>query len=132
MERRRRGVLAAVGAVLALTVGATPAGAATDSATGGGVVAQATPDPVVIVNGTLSPQFVTEPLAVRLRADGYTVQGFATVGGLVYALFDRVPKSGESLVHSGFRIIVERVHRRRIERVYFERLAPVTAPEDEE
>lgn len=76
MERRRRGVLAAVGAVLALTVGATPAGAATDSATGGGVVAQATPDPVVIVNGTLSPQFVTEPLAVRLRADGYTVRTF--------------------------------------------------------
>jgi len=49
----------------------------------------------------------------------------------VYALFNRVPKSGESLMHAGFRIVVERVHRRRIERVYFERLEPVTAPEPE-
>ena len=71
-----------------------------------------------------------DELSERLNAD-FGIEDVSTVGGLVYALFDRVPKSGESLVHAGFRIIVERVHRRRIERVYFERLAPVTAPEDE-
>jgi putative hemolysin len=71
-----------------------------------------------------------DELSERLDAD-FGIEDVSTVGGLVYALFDRVPKSGESLVHAGFRIIVERVHRRRIERVYFERLAPVTSPEGE-
>jgi CBS domain containing-hemolysin-like protein len=71
-----------------------------------------------------------DELSERLNVD-FGIEDVSTVGGLVYALFDRVPKSGESLVHGGFRIIEERVHRRRIERVYFERLSPVTAPEDE-
>jgi CBS domain containing-hemolysin-like protein len=71
-----------------------------------------------------------DELSELLNVD-FGIEDVTTVGGLVYALFDRVPKSGESLVHAGFRIVVERVHRRRIERVYFERLAPVTAPEDE-
>jgi CBS domain containing-hemolysin-like protein len=72
-----------------------------------------------------------DELSERLNAN-FGIEDVSTVGGLVYALFDRVPKSGESLTHAGFRIVVERVHRRRIERVYFERLSPVTAPEDEE
>ena len=70
-------MLAGVGAALALALlapAAPPAGAATGTAAG--PAAQAVPDPVVIVNGTLSPQFVTEPLAARLRADGYTVRIF--------------------------------------------------------
>ena len=71
-----------------------------------------------------------DELSERLDVD-FGIEDVSTVGGLVYALFDRVPKSGESLVHAGFRIVVERVHRRRIERVYFARLEPVTAPEDE-
>jgi CBS domain containing-hemolysin-like protein len=71
-----------------------------------------------------------DELSELLNTD-FGIEDVSTVGGLVYALFDRVPKSGESLVHAGFRIVVERVHRRRIERVYFERLAPVTSPEDE-
>jgi CBS domain containing-hemolysin-like protein len=33
-----------------------------------------------------------------------------------------VPRPGEALTRSGYRIVVERVRRRRIERVYFERL----------
>jgi triacylglycerol lipase len=33
----------------------------------------ATPDPVVIVNGTFGPAFFYEPLATRLRGDGYRV-----------------------------------------------------------
>jgi putative hemolysin len=57
----------------------------------------------------------------------FGVEDVTTVGGLVYALFGRVPRSGESMVRSGFRIVVERIRRRRIERVYFERLEPVGA-----
>lgn len=36
----------------------------------------ATRDPVIIVAGTLSPAAIVEPLAARLRADGYTVHIF--------------------------------------------------------
>lgn len=54
----------------------------------------------------------------------FGVHDVTTVGGLVYALFGRVPRSGESLTRGGVRIVVERVRRRRIERVYFERLQP--------
>jgi CBS domain containing-hemolysin-like protein len=71
-----------------------------------------------------------DELSERLDVD-FGIEDVTTVGGMVYALFNRVPKSGETLMHAGFRIVVERVHRRRIERVYFERLEPVAAPESE-
>jgi CBS domain containing-hemolysin-like protein len=48
----------------------------------------------------------------------------ATVGGLVYETFGRVPRAGESVTIGGYKLVVERVRRRRIERVYFERLQP--------
>ena len=69
-----------------------------------------------------------DELSERLDAN-FGVDDVTTVGGLVYELFGRVPRSGETLVHSGFRIVVERVRRRRIERVYFERLEPVESSE---
>ena len=47
-----------------------------------------------------------------------------TVGGLVYESFGRVPRAGESITSGGYKLVVERVRRRRIERVYFERLQP--------
>ena len=64
-----------------------------------------------------------DELSERLDTD-FSIEDVSTVGGLVYALLGRVPRSGESMVHAGFRIIVERVRGRRIERVYFERLEP--------
>jgi CBS domain containing-hemolysin-like protein len=67
-----------------------------------------------------------DELSELLDAD-FGVEDVTTVGGLVYALFGRVPKSGEAIVHAGFRIVVERVRRRRIERVYFERMQAVGA-----
>jgi len=67
-----------------------------------------------------------DELSDLLDAD-FGVEDVTTVGGLVYALFGRVPKSGEAIVHAGFRIVVERVRRRRIERVYFERMQAVGA-----
>ena len=49
-----------------------------------------------------------------------------TVGGLVYERLGRVPRAGEEFTLDGFRVVVERVERRRVHRVYFERL-PVGA-----
>jgi CBS domain containing-hemolysin-like protein len=46
----------------------------------------------------------------------------STVGGLVFELLGRVPRNGERLTINGFRAVVERVVRRQIRRVYFERL----------
>jgi CBS domain containing-hemolysin-like protein len=49
-----------------------------------------------------------------------------TVGGLVTELLGRVPRNGERMTVGEFRVVVERVVRRRVERVYFERVVPVT------
>jgi Hemolysins and related proteins containing CBS domains len=78
------------------------------------------------VSGGLS----VDELGERLNVD-FGIDDVSTVGGLVYALFGRVPRSGESMTNSGFRIVVERVRRRRIQRVYFERLETASVPEDE-
>ena len=45
----------------------------------------------------------------------------STVGGLVYQALGRVPRPGEELVLDGYRVVVERVERRRVTRVYFEK-----------
>jgi CBS domain containing-hemolysin-like protein len=45
-----------------------------------------------------------------------------TVGGLIFQRLGRVPRAGETLTLHGFRVVVERVVRRRIDRLYFERL----------
>ena len=50
-----------------------------------------------------------------------------TVGGLVMELLGRVPKPGESLEVEGHRLVVERVFRRRVQRVYLEPLESVAA-----
>lgn len=78
------------------------------------------------VSGSMPVDELSERLNANLAVDDVT-----TVGGLVYSLFGRVPRSGETHVHAGFRIVVERVRRRRIERVYFERLDTAESPEDE-
>lgn len=48
----------------------------------------------------------------------------STIGGLIFDLLGRVPRAGETLEISGFRVIVERVVRRKVERVFLERLLP--------
>lgn len=62
MRTRTRKILVSIAVVAVLVVGvpigASPAGAASK-------------DPVIIVAGTFSPSFANEPLAARLRADGY-------------------------------------------------------------
>jgi CBS domain containing-hemolysin-like protein len=74
----------------------------------------------------VSARVSLDELSERLGAT-FPVDDVTTVGGLVYGLFGRVPKNGESLVQSGYRIVVERVRGRRIERVYFERLGSTPA-----
>jgi putative hemolysin len=51
----------------------------------------------------------------------------STVGGLVMEVLGRVPRAGEELMVGGFRLVVERVVRRRIERVFLEPLVGVPA-----
>ena len=48
-----------------------------------------------------------------------------TVGGLVMELLGRVPRAGETVSVAGYRIVVERVARRRVERVYLEPMVTV-------
>jgi magnesium and cobalt exporter, CNNM family len=67
-------------------------------------------------------------LSERLEAD-FEVEDVTTVGGLVYELFGRVPKAGESITSNGYHIVVERVRRRRVERVYFKRLEAAKSSE---
>jgi len=78
------------------------------------------------VSGRVGVDELSECLGVDFGVDDVS-----TVGGMVYALFGRVPISGEAMVRSGFRVVVERVRGRRIERVYFERLEPAESGTDE-
>jgi putative hemolysin len=77
------------------------------------------------VSGRLSIDDLSEATRHNFASDDVT-----TVGGLVYARLGRVPRSGETFILDGFRVVVERVVRRRIVRVYFERLpvARVSGP----
>jgi putative hemolysin len=67
------------------------------------------------VSGGMSLADLSEIVGVDFQREGLT-----TVGGLVYKAFGRVPRAGDVTHIDGFRIVVERVRRRRVERVYFE------------
>ncbi|HET7719991.1 MAG TPA: alpha/beta fold hydrolase [Acidimicrobiales bacterium] len=68
MHHRLAAALAAASVLIGgLAVGAAPAGAVP-------------PDPVIIVAGTVSPAFANEPLAARIRAEGYQVWIFELPG----------------------------------------------------
>lgn len=69
-----------------------------------------------------------DALSELLDAD-VTRDDVTTVGGLVMALLGRVPKPGEALEVAGHRLVVERVVRRRIERVYLEPVEVALAAE---
>jgi putative hemolysin len=68
-----------------------------------------------------------------LTSDEWVHDDVATIGGLIYELVGRVPRAGETLEIGAFRVIVERVVRRKVERVYLERRLPVdtAAPDDD-
>lgn len=74
------------------------------------------------VSGRMNLDDLSEKLDHDFRREDVT-----TVGGLIFELVGRVPRAGESLNIGPFRVIVERVVRRKIERVFLERVAPVGA-----
>ncbi len=57
-----------------------------------------------------------------LTGDALQHDDVNTVGGLAYELFGRVPRAGESVDWRGWHFVMERVRRRRVERVFLERL----------
>ena len=73
------------------------------------------------VSGRVSLTDLAELLGFDFQREDLT-----TVGGLVYDAFGRVPRAGEKATLGPFRVVVERVRRRRIERVYFERAQPAS------
>jgi putative hemolysin len=77
------------------------------------------------VTGRLSLDALSELLGQDFEREDLT-----TVGGLVYESFGRVPRPGESVQVGAFRMVVERVRRRGIERVFFERIGRATAGDD--
>ena len=79
------------------------------------------------VAGRVSVDELEELLHMPLDLEGVT-----TVGGMVYTMLGRVPRAGESFTHGPYKVVVERVRRRRIERVYFERIGDVGDDGDDE
>lgn len=69
------------------------------------------------VSGRVTLDELSEALGIHFDRDDVS-----TVGGLIFELVGHVPRAGEELTLHGFRIVVERVVRRRVDRVYFERL----------
>lgn len=76
------------------------------------------------VSGRLTLDDLSDALGFDFARDDVS-----TVGGLIMELLGRVPRAGESLTIGPFKVIVERVIRRKIERVYLERLGE--SPESE-
>ena len=50
----------------------------------------------------------------------FTHPEVSTVGGLIYTILGRVPRTGDELVLDGYRVVVERVERQRVRAVMFE------------
>jgi CBS domain containing-hemolysin-like protein len=79
------------------------------------------------VAGRLSLDQLSAAVGDDLRHDEVT-----TIAGLAYELFGRVPRAGESVDFRSWRLVVDRVRGRRIERVFLERLGvPVGAQDGE-
>ncbi len=76
------------------------------------------------VSGRMNLDDLSEALDYDFRREDVT-----TVGGLIFELVGHVPRAGESLNVGPFRVIVERVVRRKIERVFLERT--LSAAEEE-
>jgi CBS domain containing-hemolysin-like protein len=74
------------------------------------------------VSGRLTLDDLSEAVGHDFRRDDVT-----TVGGLILDVLGRVPRAGEALALGPFRVRVERVVRRKIQRVFLERIAPSDA-----
>lgn len=77
------------------------------------------------VSGRLTLDELSESLGHDFRRDEVN-----TIGGLIFEELGRVPRAGDQLEIDGFKVIVERVVRRKVARVYLERLAPILSPDE--
>jgi CBS domain containing-hemolysin-like protein len=77
----------------------------------------------------VSGRLTLDDLSDALDADFHSDE-VSTIGGLIFELLGRVPRAGEQLEIAGFRVIVERVVRRKVARVFLERRV-TTEPEDD-
>lgn len=68
------------------------------------------------VDGAVSLDQLSSVLGTEIEREDVS-----TVGGLIYSELGRVPRPGEQLKLGEFRVVVERMVRRRVRRVYFER-----------
>jgi Mg2+/Co2+ transporter CorC len=68
------------------------------------------------VHGRVSLDELSEALGAA-----FTHPDVSTVGGLIYAALGRVPRPGDELTLDGYRVVVERVERRRVTQVSFEK-----------
>lgn len=74
---------------------------------------------------------VTLETLSEVTGHDFTRGDVSTVGGLVMEVLGRVPHAGEALTIEGFRVVVERVVRRRIQRVFVEPVEVAVHAEDE-
>ncbi len=79
------------------------------------------------VSGKVTLNELAETLGHHFAAAAEEV---STVGGLVFLQFGKVPKAGDATIIDGFEFTVERVVRRRVDRVFIQR--PVNAGEHDE
>ena len=70
----------------------------------------------VWVDGRVSLDELSEALGAAL-----THPDVSTVGGLIYSALGRVPRPGDELTLDSYRVVVERVDRRRVTQVSFEK-----------
>lgn len=70
--------------------------------------------PRFVVDGRVTLDDLSEALGHT-----FTHPDVTTVGGLVYSVLGRVPRPGDELALDGFRVVVDRVERRRVGRVVF-------------
>lgn len=68
------------------------------------------------VDGRVSLDELSEALGAA-----FTHPEVSTVGGLIYSVLGRVPRPGDELTLDGYRVVVERVERRRVTQVSFEK-----------
>ncbi len=78
------------------------------------------------VSGRLTLDDLSDALSHEFASDEVS-----TIGGLIFEMLGRVPRAGETVEINGFRVIVERVVRRKIERVFLERLTLRSAGDHE-
>lgn len=74
------------------------------------------------ISGRASLSELSELLGHTFETD----DNATTVGGWVFERLGRVPQPGEEFITDGFRVVVERVRRRAVDRVYLERTVGAT------